>query len=143
MAKAYSDDLRNRVMMAYDCGEKQRSLAQRFLISEKTIYLWRKQRIQRGHYKPIIKYQRGHSHKISDLSAFKEFVIKNQSMTTKELAQAWGGISKSMVHRKLVLLKFTRKKKLWLPEPQRRRTPGIYQNSFKNPPKESCLIALL
>lgn len=139
MAKAYSDDLRNRVMKAYDSGERQRSLAQRFLISEKTIYLWRKQRIQRGHHRPISKYQRGHSHKITDLSVFKEFVIKNQGMTTTELAKAWRGISKSMVHRKLVLLKFTRKKKLWLPEPQRTTTLCVYQNSFKNPSKESCL----
>jgi len=50
--KTYSEDLRKRVMEAVDSGDKQYKIAKRFLISEKTIYLWCKQRSERGHIRP-------------------------------------------------------------------------------------------
>jgi transposase len=111
MAKAYSDDLRIRVMKAYDCGEKQCELAKRFNVSEKTIYLWRRQREERGHNKAITKYQNGHSHKILDLNKFKEFVTKNSQMTTNEMAKAWGNIGKTAIAKYLQKIGFTRKKR--------------------------------
>ena len=125
MAKAYSEDLRSRVLLAYESGESQKSISKRFLISEKTIYLWRHQRLIRGHSQPITKYQKGYGHKIKDLDKFRDFVLKNQSLTIKEMAKAWGGVSKSMLHRKLQALNFSRKKKLWLPKPERSRTPQL------------------
>ena len=101
-------------MQAYDLGERQSVLARRFCISEKTIYLWRKQRISRGHPHPITKYQKGHSHKIADLARFKAFVVEHQGKTIKEMAKIWGGIGKTTMSKNLKAIGFTRKKKLWL-----------------------------
>ncbi len=68
MAKPYSIDLRERALAAFDNGEKSKILCERFIISEKTLYLWRKQREERGHIRPIIKYQKDHSHKLIVIS---------------------------------------------------------------------------
>ena len=114
MGRAYSEDLRNRVMSAYDSGEKQCSIAERFSISEKTLYLWRHQREERGHIRPITKYQSGHSHKIKDLERFKEFAIKNSYMTNTEMAIAWGNVGRTTINKHLKLIGFTRKKNFWL-----------------------------
>ena len=111
MAKAYSEDLRLRIMKCFDSGEKQSSLAKRFFVSEKTIYLWRKQREERGHNRPIVKYQKGHSHKILDLNKFEEFAFKNSHMTTTEMARAWGNIGKSSISLYLRKINFSRKKR--------------------------------
>ena len=51
----------------YDSGAKRCVVAKIFSISEKTIYLWEKQRKERGFIHGITKYQNGHSHKITDL----------------------------------------------------------------------------
>ncbi len=95
------DDLRKRVMEAVDRGEKLCLIARCFSVSEKTIYLWRQQRRERGHTKPITKYQKGHSHKIKDLNAFRDFATKNASLTAKEMATAWGNISASPIKKTL------------------------------------------
>lgn len=109
--KAYSEDLRARVLAAIDNGEKQYHVAEQFSITDKTIYLWVKQRKDRGHIKPITHYQRGHSHKITNLEQFKVFVIQNSSMSTKELALSWGNIGVTTIKKALRLIGFTRKKR--------------------------------
>lgn len=112
MSKPYSDDLRIRVLKAVDNGEKMCLTAKNFSISEKTIYLWRKHREERGHIKPIVKYQKGHSHKIKDLEKFKEFATTNSSLTAKEMAQAWKGVGATTIKTALRKIGFTRKKRL-------------------------------
>ena len=104
--------MRIRVFNEIDAGAKLFQIAKRFSISEKTLYLWRKHRSERGHIKPVTKYQRGHSHKITDLEAFKEFATKNSSMTSGEMAQAWGNIGVTTIKNALCKIGFTRKKRL-------------------------------
>jgi transposase len=125
MAKAYSADLRKKVMLAVDSGQKQRSIARNFSISEKTIYLWIRQRDVRGHIRPITKYQKGHSHKIGDIEKFKKFVLINSSMTSAEMANAWGNITKTTIKKHLKIIGFTRKKNIWVYQSERRKEKGI------------------
>ena len=99
-------------MQAVDGGDKQCSIAKRFVISEKTIYLWCKQRKERGHIKPITNYQKGHSHKIKDLEMFRNFATRNASLTAQEMANVWGNISSSTIKVALKRIGFTRKKRL-------------------------------
>ena len=114
MAKPYSIDLRERVMAAFDSGEKVGKIAERFCISEKTLYLWRIQRKSRGTIEPITKYQKGHSHKLLDLEKFKNFVIENESKSVGEMANIWGNIGKTTIKKGLKMISFSRKKNLWI-----------------------------
>ena len=110
--KTYSLDLRQKVMKAVDRGDRVGMIAKNFGLDEKTIYLWRKQRKERGHIEPITKYQKGHHPKITDLKKFEEFVRENASCTTKELTLKWGNIGLSAIKKYLKKIGFTRKKRL-------------------------------
>ena len=109
MGKPYSEDLRIRVLANIDSGSKICWIAKQFSISEKTIYLWRKHRKDRGHIKPITHYQKGHSHKITDIEAFRAFAVKNNSMTSGEMAHAWGNVGVTTIKNALRKIGFTRK----------------------------------
>ena len=109
MAKAYSKDLRIRILKAVDKGESPELVAPRFSVSSRTIYLWQKQRNLREHSDPITKYQKGHSHKINDLENFRSFVLKHSNLTAKEMSRLWGGISVSTINRYLKRLNITHK----------------------------------
>jgi len=85
----YSVDLRERVLKAVDEGMLRAVVSSQFSINLKTIYLWLKQRKERGNIHPITGYQNGHSHKIKNLSKFKDFVDFNSGMTQKILADRW------------------------------------------------------
>ena len=114
MAKPYSIDLRERAMAAFDSGEKVGKIAERFCISEKTLYLWRIQRKSRGNIEPITNYQKGHSHKLLDLEKFKNFVLANASKSVGEMANIWGNIGKTTIKKGLKMIGFSRKKNLWI-----------------------------
>jgi transposase len=111
MGKPYSEDLRMRVMAAIDNGERLCRVAKQFDVFEKTLYLWRRQRLARGHIRPITQYQKGHSHKITDLEGFKRFAISHASMTALEMAQACGGVGATTIKKALAAIGFTRKKR--------------------------------
>ena len=66
--KPYSVDLRSRVFAMSDMGKSDVAVAKIFLINPRTIYLWKIQRTERSTFVPITKYQKGHSHKLKDLS---------------------------------------------------------------------------
>jgi transposase len=108
----YSVDLRERVLNAVDKGTLRAVVSSQFAIDVKTIYLWLRQRKERGHIRPITGYQKGHSHKITNLSRFREFVDFNRGMTQRTLADKWGSISCSSICRSLKKIGYTRKKRL-------------------------------
>lgn len=54
MAKAYSLDLRERVVAAVDRGENPAEVAQQFQITERTIWNWLALRKQTGDLKPRV-----------------------------------------------------------------------------------------
>jgi transposase len=90
------------------------SIAKTFSINIKTLYLWRKQRNERGFIHGITNYQKGHSHKILDIIAFKEFVDKHLNLSTAEMAKELN-VSISTVARTMRKTNFARKKKLGSP----------------------------
>jgi transposase len=113
MAKAYSLDLRQKVIDAIELdGMPKSEASQVFRISRNTIDLWFKQRAATGSLQA--KPRRGHSQgqKITDWPKFRAFVEANADKTQAELAVAWGGVSQRTISRALNKIGFTRKKKL-------------------------------
>lgn len=109
---AYSYDLRTRILEEVDRGEKLLTISKTFKVNIKTIYKWRKQRKETGSIKPQEKWQKGHSHKIQDLKAFRKFVEENPGRTLVEMAEAFGGVQRMTIQRALKKIGFTRKKDL-------------------------------
>ena len=112
MPQPYSEDLRSRVLAAVDSGDRVGEVAKFFKVCDKTLYLWRKQREERGTIKAITAFQKGHSHKITDLAAFKQFADENNGLTVKEMADKWGNVSPRTISRMLAKIGYTRKKRL-------------------------------
>lgn len=50
--KAYPKELRERIVRAVDAGEYPEEVAERFAVSEATVYRYLKQRRERGHLEP-------------------------------------------------------------------------------------------
>jgi transposase len=127
MSKAYSTELRARALLAVASGEKIGKTAKLFGISERTLFIWRKQQEKSGKISAIKHYQRGYGHKIQDLDKFRDFVIKNPGLTTKEMALMLGNISASSIKRYLKKINFSRKKNFWLYQSQRRKASNIFE----------------
>ncbi|BET37882.1 IS630 transposase-related protein [Spiroplasma ixodetis] len=73
MPKPYSEDLRRKVIEAYESKNmKIKEICKVFNITRKTFFLWRKRKKETGHIKPILNYKKGHSHKIKDLDGLKK-----------------------------------------------------------------------
>jgi transposase len=117
MPAAYSEDLRDRVMMAIDQGEKKSQISQIFNISRDTIDRWLKRRAVTGTVQPAQGYQRGHSHRIRDWDEFRAFAKIYGEKTQAEMAQLWqGDISKRTISRALAHIGMSRKKRLTVTE---------------------------
>ena len=99
MAKAYSNDLRIRVLKAINEGNKIKIVSETFNVCIKTIYNWRRLKEKTGSYEAKTGYQNGHSHKIKDLEAFKDYVAKNPNQVLGEIAESLGNMSSTTVHR--------------------------------------------
>ena len=81
-----------------------------FSISLQTIYNWLALEENQGHLKPKEGYQKGHSHKITDLIAFKVYVDKHPDHTQEEIASYYS-VGSSTVGRAMEKIGYTRKKK--------------------------------
>lgn len=110
-AHSYSIDLRERVIEAVNKGIWQlKEIAEFFNINVKTIFKWRKKLELTGTLAPETGFAKGHSHKITDLDEFKNFVKNNPDLTLKEMAEKWGNISPATIGRTLKKINFTLKK---------------------------------
>ncbi len=115
MPAPYSYDLRHKVMSALSEGMTKTQVSRVFQISRNTIDIWLKKREKTGSYEAEQGYQRGYQSKITDLEEFKEFALKNGSLTQKEMAEAWKeDISDRTIGKALKKIGYTRKKNLWL-----------------------------
>lgn len=114
MPAPYSNDLRFRVIAKLSDGWPLQKTADNFNLGVATVGRWWRRYKKDGSYKPIIGYQRGHSHKVRDLNSFKEFMTKNPSLTCHEIALKLGNMSQSTAHSYLKKINFTRKKNLSL-----------------------------
>lgn len=89
MGKAYSQDLRLRVVAAIHDGMSKMVAHTTFRISRSTIDDWLVLRATQGHVQPKAPAQRGPRPAIADLEAFKTFAQRHSGSTLKQLAQAW------------------------------------------------------
>jgi transposase len=108
---AYSMDLKTRIMNEVQTGTLQlNEIAKLFKVDVKTIYRWRKRLHETNNFEAIVGYQKGHSHKITDLKLFEEFVKNNSDLTSTEMAKKWGNVEKTTIQRALKKIGFTLKK---------------------------------
>ncbi len=89
MGKAYSQDLRRRVIAAIDGGMSKMVAHKTFCISRSTIDDWLALRAEQGHIQPKVPVQRGPQPAIADLDMFKTFVQSHSDCTLAQMAQAW------------------------------------------------------
>ena len=128
MPQPYSEDLRSRVLAAVDSGNRVGEVAKRFKVCDKTLYLWRQQRKERGSIKPITAFQKDHSHKITDFAAFKQFANENNGLTVKEMADKWGNVSPRTISRMLEKIGYTRKKRLMAIKKETKKNVKNFKN---------------
>lgn len=107
----YSIDLRKRVIEKVNDGKMQlKDISKLFKIDVKTIYRWRKKLKDTGSLAAKTNFQKGHSHKITNLELFQKFVKENSDLTLKEMAKKWGDVSPQTIYRALKKINFTFKK---------------------------------
>ena len=112
MARAYAIELRLRVIKSVEKGMRISSISKLFNVSRDTIYKWKALQDKNGNLEAASGYQKGHSHKIKNLEAFKEFFERNIDKTSKELAIKWGNIAPATVLKKIRELGYSYKKNL-------------------------------
>lgn len=113
MAKAYSYDLRKKVIEAIEVnGMKKSEASVVFNISRNTIDQWLKRKAETGDYQALPHQPPGNNHKIINWEKFREFVQENGDKTQEEMAELWPEeISARTISRGLKKIGFTRKKK--------------------------------
>ena len=113
MAKAYSDDFRQKVIQAIELnGLKKCEASLLFNISRNTINLWLQRKAETGDVKPKSRKVSQQSSKINDWEKFRTFVKQHGDKTQSEMAQLWDGeISQRTISRALRKIGHTRKKK--------------------------------
>lgn len=89
MPSPYSYDLRKRVIQYIESGKRIIEASQVFNISRKVIYDWKKLKERTGDVQLKTGYQKGHSHKITDMEVFKKFLESNRDKSSKELASLY------------------------------------------------------
>lgn len=113
MARAYSYDLRIRVIKSLEDKVTIAAASKLYSISRKTIIEWKKLKQQTGDVQAKRGYHRGHRRIIKDIERFKEFIESNYDKTTKELANNWNQtVSSSTISRLLNKLGYSYKKNL-------------------------------
>ncbi len=113
MARAYSYDLRRKVIEAIELNGMKRCEASEFFnISRNTINTWFQRRKETGDFKAKVRENRVNSQKITDWDKFRAFVETHGDKTQVEMAELWDGeISDRTISRALKKIGFTRKKR--------------------------------
>lgn len=109
MSAIYSSDLRMRVINLHLIHQhKVDDVAQLMDIPIQTVYRWISE-AKMGIVEPKTGYQNGHSHKITDLVKFKEFIDQNEHDSLRMLAKKLN-ISKDTVAEALKKINYSKKK---------------------------------
>ena len=106
----YSLDLRERVIDAIHSGMKKVTICKLYSICKQTLYNWLALEEKQGHLKPITGFQKGHSHGIPNLEAFKKYVDDHRDHTQDELAEHFS-VGSSTIGRALEKIGYSRKKR--------------------------------
>ena len=88
MGKAYSVDLRLRVLRAIDDGMSKMQAHQTFQISRSTIDDWLRLREKTGSVQVCVGQRRG-GWALGDQAGFAAFVMRQQHSTLEQMRQAW------------------------------------------------------
>ncbi|BET39029.1 IS630 transposase-related protein [Spiroplasma ixodetis] len=108
MPKPYSEDLRRKVIEAYESKNmKIKEICKVFNITRKTLFLWRKIKKETGHIKPIFNCQKGHSHKTKDLDVLKNYLAQNKDVTVQKVIEKFGDMTKEIVYNYFKKLNYT------------------------------------
>jgi transposase len=118
MAKAYSSDLRERVIKSYESGVPKEDIINIFMIGMDTLNRWIRKYKETGSVEPCIrtKYR---ARKFSD-EALREHVLKNPSATLEERA-IFFSVKHQSIYTRLKSLGITRKKRLFSMKKEMRR----------------------
>lgn len=108
MSKAYSNDLRERVIKSYEEGMPKRSIVEVFKIGIRTLNRWIKNYLETGRIEAK-KRSRYRKRKVED-EELKKYVEEQPSATLEQMAKHFKVRAVSIWHR-LKKLKITRKKK--------------------------------
>jgi len=110
--KAYSLDLRKRVVQAVKSGLSKKRIVKQFQVSLSTINLWcRLDKV--NELAPKTNWRKGHSQIIKDYVKLAKFVEENNHLTHKEMAAKWGNISATRIGVHIRRLGYTKKKDLF------------------------------
>lgn len=114
MAKAYSYDLRQKVIQAIQLdGMKKSEAAQVFQVSRNTLDLWLKRLCETGDYQARSNRPHRTSSKITDWDKFTQFAKRHGDKTQAQMAALWDSdISDRTISRALGKIGLSRKKRL-------------------------------
>lgn len=84
MVRAYSLDLRERVIAFLEKGNNTKSASEAFDVSQRTVQRWLKQKTEKGSLKPI---QREFAYRKIDHEELKSYIEKNADAFLCEIAQ--------------------------------------------------------
>ena len=114
MAKAYSEDLCEKVMTAIELdGIPIREASELFNVARSSIYRWKQRKQETGNLKR--RKIKGAPGIIQEWEEFEKFVEEHRDKTQVEMAELWHEpISARTISRALKKIGFTRKKDLWL-----------------------------
>ena len=130
MPAPYSYDLRQKAISAFERGERKTHVCRIFNLSRNTLDLWLKRKKETGDFFPRRSSASGQPPKIKDLEKFKQFVLKYNHKTQKEIAQLWGdNLTQQNVSDAYQKLGITRKKKLMvIKNEMRKKEPNFRKN---------------
>ena len=113
MAKAYSDDFRQKVMRVLELdGFKKSEASQRFNLSRNTIDLWCQRKPETGNVQAKQRQASSQRQKITDWEKFRAFAKEHSDKTQVEMAVLWeSDISDRTISRALATIGWTRKKR--------------------------------
>ena len=109
----YSLDLRKRVVDAVHGGMKKTRVCEVYNVCRQTVYDWLLLEKKQGHLNPQTGFQKGHSHGIKDLEAFREYVDLHPDYTQEEMGKHYG-VGSSSIGRALKKIGYSRKKRVKL-----------------------------
>lgn len=118
MAKAYSNDLRERVIKSYESGVSKEEIINIFIIGMDTLNRWIRKYKETGSVEPC-KRTKYRAKKFSD-EALLEHVMKNPSSTLEERA-IFFSVKHQSIYARMKKLGMTRKKRLFSMKKETRR----------------------
>ena len=89
MGRAYSQDLRLRVLEAIDGGMNKMQAHRMFRVSRSTIDDWLRLRAEQGHVQVKAPRHTKAGGALGDTERFSAFAARHSGATLKQMAQAW------------------------------------------------------